>query len=248
MIDVLYTGDEVLLITTYVKGMNAWTDGVKHDESAHVRSALDELDDVNLTYIPTSEAQREFPADFSDYYVVLYSDIGTDTIIMYEDRFANCPMGKDRLGALRDFVRKGGGLAGIGGWMSFGGMLGMAKWHNTALEEALPVECHPWDDRVEISDGLKPEIVKPNHPVVDGIDWDSAPPLFSGYNEIEKKEDSDLIAEYNGDPFIVTGEYGEGRTLAFASDVAPHWGRGFVDLDGSKVFYKNLVRWLARES
>ena len=28
MIKVLYAGDEVMLVTTYIKGMAAWTDGI----------------------------------------------------------------------------------------------------------------------------------------------------------------------------------------------------------------------------
>jgi len=248
MIKVLYAGDEVILVTTYVKGMNAWTDGVLHSEAAHMLEALRADPQLDVDYIPTSKAQRDFPSDFSAYDVVIYSDIGTDTIIMYEDRFLNCPMGKSRLSALKDFVKKGGGLAGIGGWLSFGGMYGQAKWHNTALEEMLPVTCHPWDDRVELSEGMKPTVLKPEHPIMKGIDWNAAPVLFSGYNQVQIKPEGELLAEYNGDPIVVAGTYGEGRTMVLASDCAPHWGRGFVDWDGSKAFSTNLVKWLAKKA
>jgi len=246
MIKVLYTGDEVMLITTYVKGMNAWTDGIVHSEAGHMLKSLRSDPEIEVDYIPTSQAQREFPNDFKAYDVVIYSDVGTDTVIMYEDRFLNCPMGHNRLGALKEFVKRGGGLAGIGGWMSFGGMYGQAKWHNTPIEEVLPVTCHPWDDRVELSEGMKPAIVDPEHPIMKGIDWKAAPVLFSGYNQIAKKPDAKLLAEYNGDPIIVVGSYGEGRTMALASDCAPHWGRGFVDWPGSREFSVQLVKWLAK--
>jgi uncharacterized membrane protein len=245
MIKVLYTGDEVIFVTTYVKGMNSWTDGVVHGEAGHMLNALRSDPEIEVDYIPTSKVQNEFPSDFSKYDVVIYSDVGTDTVIMYEDRFYHCPMGKNRLGALKEFVKNGGGIAGIGGWMSFGGMYGQAKWHNTPIEEVLPVTCHPWDDRVELSEGMTPNIVKPDHPIMDGVAWNSAPVLFSGYNEVEKKPDGELLAEYNGDPILVVGNYGKGRTLAFATDIAPHWGRGFVDWEGSVKFSVNMVKWLA---
>jgi uncharacterized membrane protein len=247
MIKVLYTGDEVMLITTYVKGMNAWTDGVVQGEAEHMLKALRSDPDIEVEYIPTSKVQREFPNDFSSYDVVIFSDVGTDSIIMYEDRFLNCPMGPSRLRALQDFVKAGGGLAGIGGWMSFGGMYGQAKWHNTPLEEILPVTCHPWDDRVELSEGMKPRVVDPNHAIMKAADWESAPVLFSGYNQVEIKPDAKLLAEYNGDPIIVVGSYGQGRTMILASDCAPHWGRGFVDWPGSKAFSIELVKWLAKK-
>ncbi len=249
MLKVFYCGDEVLLITTYVKGMNAWTDGVRHDESTHLKKALNDDPEIDLTYLPTSACQREFPMpdELEEYDVVLFSDVGTDTIIMYEDRFNNCPMGTDRLAGLKKWVENGGGICGVGGWMSFGGMFGMAKWHNTAIEEVLPATCYPYDDRVEISEGMTPEVIKPEHPFFDGVDFDSAPPLFSGYNEIQAKEDAEILAEHNGDPIIMTGQYGKGKTMAFASDPAPHWGRGMVEWEDYAQFWVNVVKWLGDE-
>ena len=246
MLKVFYCGDQVMLITTYVKGMNSWTDGVVHDESYHMVKALSSDSDIDLTYLPTSKCQREFPQpdELEQYDVVLFSDVGTDTIIMYEDRFNNCPMGKDRLAGLKKWVENGGGLCGVGGWLSFGGMFGMAKWHNTPLEEALPVTCYPYDDRVELSEGMVPTVVKPDHKIFNKIDFSKAPPFFSGYNQIVAKEDGNVLAEYNGDPIIVTGTCGKGKTLAFASDPAPHWGRGMVDWEGYTQFWLNVVKWL----
>lgn len=247
MIKVFYCGDQVILVTTYIKGMNSWTDGVVHDEGGHLIEALNKDPDIDLTYMPTSKAQRDFPMpdEILKYDVVLFSDIGTDTIIMYEDRFLHCPMGKDRLGGLKKFVENGGGLAGVGGWMSFGGMFGMAKWHNTSLEEVLPVTCYPYDDRVELSEGMTPSIVDENHPFFKGVDFKNAPVLFSGYNEVKIKSDAKLLAEYNGDPIIVSGTYGKGRTMVLASDPAPHWGRGMVEWDDYSKFWINVVKWLA---
>ena len=89
MIKVLYTGDEVILITTYLKGMNSWTDGVVHGEADHALEALRSDPDIEVDYIPTHSVQRDLPYDFSKYDVVIVSDVGTDTIIMYEDRFLN---------------------------------------------------------------------------------------------------------------------------------------------------------------
>lgn len=249
MIKVFYCGDQVMLITTYVKGMNSWTDGVVHDESYNLVQALKSDPEIDLTYLPTSEVQRKFPQpeEMNQYDVVLFSDVGTDTVIMYEDRFNNCPMGADRLGGLKKWVENGGGLAGVGGWLSFGGMQGVAKWHNTPVEEALPVTCYPYDDRVELSEGMVPEILKPEHEIFKGVDFSSAPPLFSGYNQIMAKEDGEVLAKYKDDPIMVVGQHGKGRTFAFASDPAPHWGRGMVDWEGYDRFWINVVKWLAKK-
>lgn len=66
-------------------------------------------------------------------------------------------------------------------------------------------------------------------------------------------------------PMLAIGNYGEGRTAAFASDVAPHWVGGFVDWGPGRVtesidndqefievgenyakFWRNLVNWTAQ--
>ncbi len=249
MIKVFYCGDEVTLITTYVKGMSSWTDGVVHSEAGHLRDALTSDPDIDLTYVPTHRVQREFPMpdEILKYDVVIFSDVGTDTVIMYEDRFLHCPMGKDRLGGMKKFVEKGGGLAGVGGWVSFGGMFGMAKWHNTVVEEILPVTCFPYDDRVELSEGMTPEIIVEDHPFFEGVDFKNAPVLFSGYNQVVLKEDATLLAKYKDDPIIATGQFGKGRTMILASDPAPHWGRGMVEWEGYTKFWLNVVKWLAKE-
>lgn len=71
-------------------------------------------------------------------------------------------------------------------------------------------------------------------------------PAFCGYNRVAAKQDSQVLADVYGDPFIVTAPYGEGRTLAFTSDCTPDWAtQAFLDWDGSGRFFQNAVRWLA---
>lgn len=79
-------------------------------------------------------------------------------------------------------------------------------------------------------------------------------PLFDG--------DSISVRPLEQVPMLVIGQHGEGRTAAFASDVAPHWVGGFVDWGPGRVteeigndsievgenyalFWRNLVRWTA---
>ena len=78
-----------------------------HDESTHFRKALQSDPEIDLTYLPTSEVQRNFPKpdEFGQYDVTLFNAVGTDSVVMYDDRFNNCPMGVDRLGALKKWTR-----------------------------------------------------------------------------------------------------------------------------------------------
>lgn len=114
----------------------------------------------------------------------------------------------------------------------------------TPLAAALPVEISNYDDRIECPEGACPRVLMPEHPVFDGVlgAW----PAFCGYNRVAAKQDSQVLADVYGDPFIVTAPYGEGRTLAFTSDCTPDWAtQAFLDWDGSGRFFQNAVRWLA---
>ena len=53
----------------------------------------------------------------------------------------------------------GAGLLMCGGYFSFQGIDGKARWRRTPIEDVLPVTCLPWDDRVEIPEGTNAEIV-----------------------------------------------------------------------------------------
>ena len=50
----------------------------------------------------------------------------------------------------------------IGGYFSFQGIDGRARWHRTPVEEVLPVECLPHDDRLEIPEGFSADVHGPN--------------------------------------------------------------------------------------
>ena len=73
----------------------------------------------------------------------------------------------------------------VGGYFSFQGIDGRARWRRTAVEDVLPVNCLPYDDRVETPEGIIAEILKPDHPIVAGLPgpW----PALLGVNEVVAK-------------------------------------------------------------
>ena len=135
----------------------------------------------------------------------------------------------------------------IGGYFSFQGIDGKARWGRTAVEEALPVTCLPNDDRLEIPEGFKAVIQGPaNHPILQGLDTDW--PLLLGANEVMLKAGPDievlasLPADQGGHPLLVTGRFGEGRTAVWTSDIGPHWlPQTFVDWPGYATLWINLL-------
>jgi uncharacterized membrane protein len=78
-----------------------------------------------------------------------------------------------------------------------------------------------------------------------GIAW-SPSPIFNGYNRIVPKQSAKVLATFKetGDPAIVVGAFGKGRALAFASDIAPHWGAGFQNWKYYEQFWNQALEWL----
>lgn len=153
----------------------------------------------------------------------------------------------DRLVSVKNWIKNGGGLMMLGGWLSFSGALGKGGWGRSMLAEALPVNCLPTEDLVESSAGFTAEVVVPDHPVVKGLPWKSFPPIF-GYNEVTAKADGQVLVRVKetGHPLLVVGDYGSGRILAYMSDPSPHWGLNFELWDGYSGFWKQALKWTKR--
>lgn len=149
-----------------------------------------------------------------------------------------------------DLVSHGTGLLMIGGWESYHGLGG--DWDSTPLADILPVAMSSTDDRVNCD---CPVLVRPtveSHPVVDGLPWSSRPPLIGGFNRFTPKASARVLLEsvrfsaeaddqtfaFNmtaSEPLLVTGNSGNGRTAALATDVAPHWVGPLVDWGDARV-------------
>jgi len=247
-IKVLLVGETWLVCKFHVKGFDIVPLGGYEDFSIWFKDALKKYPDVDITHMPNHVALGAFPKtvkELQNYDVLILSDVGRNTLTFYPEMF-KVPMGPDKLSLIKEFVKMGGGLVMCGGWMSFQGFRGMANYHGTAIEEVLPVEIRECDDRVEVSEGIKPKIIKENHPIVKGIPKDNWP-LFLGYNRLKKKNNATLIAKYGDDAFITVGTYEKGRTMAFASDLSLHWGAAFVKWEYYSVFWYQTIRWLAKK-
>ncbi|MBV9272868.1 MAG: cytoplasmic protein, partial [Verrucomicrobia bacterium] len=137
---------------------------------------------------------------------------------------------------------QGGGLVMAGGYMSFQGIYGSARYHRTPVEEVLPVSLLPVDDRIEKPEGVIPKVINQAHPVTQGMgsEW----PYLLGLNEIIPKDNADVLALAGGYPLLVTGSFGKGRSVAWASDVGPHWcPREFIDWPGYRQLWQQIVAW-----
>jgi uncharacterized membrane protein len=157
----------------------------------------------------------------------------------------------------------------VGGWTSFTGNGG--DYGRTPLAPLLPVVCADTDDRRNVWGGLWFEPVAPGHPLLSDLAIEM-PPVLCGYNAVRLAAGATLVAQgrlvaFAGGqpvagevvPLLAAGTAGTGRTVAFTSDLTPHWCGGIVDWGARRVrlpsgaevgahyigFVLNLIRWAA---
>ena len=249
---ILLAGESWMSAATHYKGFDQFGSVTFHLGAEPLVAALEDSP-FDLTYMPSHEAATAFPSNLESlaaYDAVLLSDIGANTLLLPPDVWLRGKPSANRLKLLREWTAAGGGLVMIGGYLSFQGLDGKARWGRTAVEDALPVACLPYDDRLEIPEGFKAVVEGPaDHPVLAGLgtDW----PVLLGANEVKLKADrsaevlATLPEDQGGHPLLVTGRYGRGRTAVWTSDIGPHWlPQTFVDWPGYATLWKNLLGWL----
>ncbi|AOY76561.1 glutamine amidotransferase [Clostridium formicaceticum] len=241
---ILIAGESWTMHTIHIKGFDTFTTSAYGEGIEFIRNAFTR-GGAEVEFLPNHYAAEEFPTTLEElgkYDLVILSDIGANTLLLPNDVFAKGLRIPDRLELIKDYVANGGAFVMVGGYMSFTGIDGKARYGQTAIQDILPVKMLEIDDRVEKPQGVVPEVIK-EHPVLEGIpkEW----PFFLGYNKTIAEEGAEILATINGDPFIAVKEFGKGKTAVFTSDCAPHWGpEGFVKWEYYDKFWQNLLNWL----
>ncbi len=246
---VLLVGESWVSSATHYKGFDQFGSVTFHLGAEPLVKAL-AGSEFELTYMTAHEAVDKFPYDMAGldaYDAIILSDIGANSLLLPPDVWLHSRTVPNRLKLIKAWVEKGGGLLMVGGYFSFQGIDGKARWRRTPVEDTLPVTCLPYDDRVEIPEGAVADVVKPDHPVMAGLfgDW----PLLLGVNEVEVRDGAEVIArlpqDQGGHPLLVLGSYGRGRTAAWTSDIGPHWlSPAFCEWEGYGRLWENILGWM----
>lgn len=245
----LLAGETWLSYGIHQKGFSAYTTGGYEVGSDEFVAAL-ETQGWAVEHIPNHLATEQFPRSLDElagYDVVILSDIGADTLLLHPDSFVHGRRTPNRLRLLSDWVEGGGGFLMVGGYMSFSGFEGKASYNGSQLERCLPVTMLGFDDRVEAPEGVHPTPAAPEHPILSGLaaEW----PYLLGYNRVDPKASGEVVLSVDGDPLLVVGEHGYGRSAAFTSDCSPHWGSPeFMAWPSYAAFWGQLLGWLAAGS
>jgi len=244
---ILVAGESWVTHSIHQKGFDSFTTTAYYEGVGPLREAL-ESKGAQVDYMPNHVAATEFPDTpeaLRAWDVVVLSDIGANTLLLHPDTFERSDVKPDRLVAIRDYVDAGGGLVMVGGYLTFQGIDGKARYAGSPVEAALPVTLLSGDDRVEVPSGVPPSVRAVDHPIVAGLpaDW----PALLGYNRVNAKADADLVVGVGDDPLVVAGEFGSGRSAVFTSDCGPHWcPPPFMAWDGYAPMWHNIVHWVAR--
>ena len=192
-----------------------------------------------VTSVPSWDFYKMGPGGLEriidEYDLLIFSDIEAKNFQLAPSFFDREKMGKgvltfpDRARMVADAVRNGMPAMFLGGWLSFSGQIGKGGWGRSLLKEVLPVTCLQGDDLVESTEGYHAVAGDGQNLWADGPDLSSLPPLL-GYNQVLPRKGCEIIlsVKETGDPLLATGKFDKGRTLAYMSDPAPHWGCNFV--------------------
>ncbi len=244
---VLIAGESWVTHSIHTKGFDSFTTTEYNEGVRWLKAALQD-GGWDVDYIPNHLAARDFPATpeaLAAYDVVMLSDIGANTLLLHPDTFVRSVPTANRLVSLREYVKNGGGLVMIGGYLTFQGIDAKGMYAGSPIEEALPVTMFRHDDRIESPQGVVPHVGgDPAHPILAGVsgEW----PALLGYNEVMAKPDADVLVRVGGHPLVVAGTYGKGRSVAFTSDCGPHWAPPpFVDWAGYAPLWNGIANWAA---
>ncbi|SKC47084.1 glutamine amidotransferase [Maledivibacter halophilus] len=247
-LSILFVGESCVVHTIEYKGYDNFA-ATRYNEPALIMKDVFEREGHDFTHIPCHRVHLDFPTDLSDlkkYDVILLSDVGANTMLLHPDtaRFSKRTVNKLKL--IKDYVNEGGGFGMIGGYMTFQGIEAKGKYKDTHIEDILPVNLLTYDDRVEIPEGVDLKINPGSHIILNGLPSDL--PYILGYNRLIPKENATVLVKNDKDPIISIGEYGNGRTLAYATDCTPHWSpSAMYEWEYYSTLWDRLVKWLAKQ-
>lgn len=244
-IKVLFAGESWFFTTIETKGFDQFTIGGYQTEIGRIHQVMDAYADI--THIPAHLVLEEFPdtvEKLQEYDAVIISDVGANTFNLHPKTFFNSIPTPNKLQVLKEYVAQGGALGMMGGYMTFQGIEAKGQYHGTPIEEVLPVNMYPYDDRAEHPEGLRLSVDPDSHPMLEGFprEW---PPIL-GYNRLIAKEEAQVLIQHEGDPILALGTYGKGRTFIWASDCAPHWlPEEFCQWEYNKILWERILTWAA---
>ena len=253
---VLLAGETAYKIHTHFKGFASYETGYLAPSLDHFTNRFVNTS-VSFHFMPNHDISLRFPfsvQEMQSFDVIVLSDAPADSFLLHPETLGG-HIRPNRLAAICDFVRAGGGFAMIGGWMSFGGFHGKAHYAYSPLADFLPVQIDNGDDRMETPEGVHPEALVPDHPILAGLgnDW----PDFLGYNRFSATRGETLLrfretkrsGSRRGDDWEGSGRMfclRHSAALGFSPFPRMGWVYSILDQSHALARQTNLIRHCAR--
>lgn len=244
---VLLIGESWFTYSVHQKGFDVF------HTAEYVEGATKFIEDLNkngvhVDYIPAHKIEENFPENMEqllNYDTVILSDVGANSFLLGRKTFVKSLIVPNKLEIIKDYVEQGGSLLMVGGYMSFTGIDAKARFGSSPLKDCLPVVMSDSDDRVEIPEAVYPKNLK-NHNINSSLP--EKIPALLGYNKFTAKLGTETLFTVGNDPLLVIGNYGKGKSAAFASDLSPHWAtEEFVNWEYYPELWMNILKWLKND-
>jgi len=245
----LLVGESWVSNASHYKGWDQFSSTTFHLGAEQLLQTIDSTK-FEIEYMTSHDAAENFPSELSDlnkYSSIIFSDIGSNTILLPPKVWIEGETCVNRLKLIKDYVHGGGSFLMVGGYLSFQGINGSARYKGTPIEEILPVNILPYDDRIEVPEGFSVIVEKEDHEILKGLSG-SWPPLL-GLNEVVPSKNSHTIIStpesVGSHPLLILGEYGSGKTMVWTSDIGPHWvSKEFLSWSGYSIIWNQIFKWL----
>ena len=115
---ILLCGESWVTHSVHVKGVDSFTTSSYVEGADQLRAALAGAG-AEIVYLPGHLVPPQFPgsaAELAGYDVLILSDIGANSLLLSPDTFERSLVRPNRLAAVEQYVRGGGGLLMIGGF------------------------------------------------------------------------------------------------------------------------------------
>ncbi len=244
---ILIVGETWISQVTHTKGFDSFTTASSGEGYSFLKRAL-ERSGFTVDVITNHDAPTLFPSKLTAlqaYSTIILSDIGANTLLLTAATWSEGRTTVNRVQLIAEYVKAGGGLIMVGGYLTFMGIEGKGFWRGTPVEAVLPIRMLPYDDRSERPEGVSGKVVNHLHPVMEGLhgDW----PALLGYNRVTLADGAELLATIDGDPLVATIALEHGRAAVFTSDCSPHWcPLPFIEWPGYTTLWRNLCSWTSR--
>lgn len=233
-------------------GRILYLEGSLRNEQVFLRRSLRRFQDLDLEFRTIlSDTSRRWPVDLND-----ALEPGKFDIYIIGDLDADA-LGNQQLAALAESVSAGAGLITLGGFQTYGA----GGYATSPLADVIPIKMDRSrrqsidaattgrDD--QFYDSISIDLAR-RHPITDlgGADpaqtWRELPPMVGANRFVGPKIAPGvdvLLQTSDGEPLLVVGQYGRGRTAAVAFDSTWRWWRG-GDSDAHRRFWRQLMLWL----